>query len=98
MKWVRHRCQVARAGWNAIASTRPRCASEITNVTPASPRATRPRRNANQPAPSSVVITSKPRISRWPSALTPAAMTTATLTIRPVSRTFWVIASNDTYV
>ena len=57
MKWVRHRCQLAPGRVERIASTRPTCASEITNVTPARPRATRPRRNANQRAPSSVVKT-----------------------------------------
>ena len=81
-----------------MASTRPACASEMTSDVPESPRATRPRRNASQPAPSSVVITSRPRISRCPSRFTPTAMTTATLMIRPPSRTFWVSASIHTYV
>ena len=67
MKWVRHRCQVAPVSVERMASTRPGWASEITSVVPARPRATRPRRNANQPAPSSVVMTSKPSTSRWSS-------------------------------
>ena len=74
MKWVRHRCHDAPTSIEAIARLRPSCASEITSCTPDRPRATRPRRNAVQPAPSSVVITSTPRISRCPSALTPVAI------------------------
>jgi hypothetical protein len=44
-------------------------------------------KKATQPAPSPVVITSKPSTSRCPSVLTPDAMTTATLTMRPPSLT-----------
>src|SRR5206468_310448 len=36
-----------------IALTRPLCASEVTSCTPDRPRATRPRKNASHPAPSS---------------------------------------------
>jgi len=57
------------------------------------PRATRPRRNASHPAPSSEEATSMPRISRLPSALTPVAIRACTFTVRPPSRTFWVSAS-----
>ena len=35
------------------------------------------RKKASQPAPSSVVARSSPRISRWPSELTPTAYTTS---------------------
>src|SRR5207244_10760820 len=52
-KWVLHRCHEAPGRVEAIASTRPGWASEITRRTPESARATRPRRNAVQPAPSS---------------------------------------------
>ena len=44
-----------RAELVAIASLRPWWASEVTSSTPESPRATRPRRNASQKAPSSLV-------------------------------------------
>ncbi len=57
-----------------------------------SPRATRPRRNASQPARASVVTTSTPRISRLPSAFTPTAISTATFTIRPSSRQRTIVA------
>ena len=63
----------------------PPWASEITNSTPLSPRATSERRNAVQAAVSSVVAMSKPMISRVPSLLTAVAMTAATLTTRPPS-------------
>jgi hypothetical protein len=59
----------------AIASTSPGWASEITRRTPARPLASRPRRNAVQPAPSSEVCRSRPRISRAPAAFTPVAIT-----------------------
>ena len=52
----------------------PGWASEMTSCTPDRPRATSPRRNASQPAPSSAEATSRPRISRCPSALTPVAI------------------------
>ena len=42
-----------RAGVAPMASTRPRWASEVTSATPDRPRATRSRKNASQPAPSS---------------------------------------------
>ncbi len=95
MKWVRQRCQVA-PNVEAIASMSPGCASETTSWTPESPRATSPRRNASHPAPSSVVMTSMPRTSRCPSALTAVATTTATDWMRPASRTFTNIASSQT--
>ena len=34
-----------------------------------------------------------PRISRYPAALTPVAISACTATVRPPSRTFWVSAS-----
>lgn len=79
-----------------MASTRPAWASEMTSWTPDRPRAIRERRKASQPAPSSAVATSMPRISRWPSALTPTAISAWTLMIRPPSRTFCVRASTQT--
>src|SRR4051794_10688836 len=53
MKWVRQRRQAAPGSVAEIASTRPGCASELTSLTPARPRATRPRTNAN---PSGAVL------------------------------------------
>ena len=64
MRSADDRCQVAPVRVDRTASTRPTWASETTRVVPAGPRATRPRKNASQPAPSSVVITSKPSTSR----------------------------------
>src|SRR5437762_2760928 len=69
MKWVRQRCQAAPGSVAEIASTRPGCASELTSLTPARPRATRPRTNANQAAPSPAVTTSRPSDSRQPARL-----------------------------
>jgi len=77
----------------AIAATSPGWASEVTKTTPDRPRATRPRKNASHPAPSSLLETSRPRISRWPPALTPVAISACTSTVRPPSRTRTVIAS-----
>ena len=93
MKCVRQRCQLAPGSVAAIASTRPGCASEVTSCTPARPRATSPRRNASQAAPSSAVTTSRPSDSRKPSRLTPTACTTQTLTVRPPSRHLTTSAS-----
>src|SRR5579859_7963851 len=73
-------------------------ASLVTSWTPERPRAARPRRNASHPAPSSLVVTSTPRISRCPSLLTPVAIRACTFTVRPPSRTFWVSASIHTKV
>ena len=81
-----------------MAAFRPLWSSEVTRDTPERPRATRLRKNAVQPAPSSVVMTSKPSDSRRPSLFTPVAMTTATFTTRPPSLTFWVRASSQMYV
>ena len=50
-----------------MASTRPRCASEVTSATPVRPRAVRSRKKPSQPAPSSAELTCSPRISRCPS-------------------------------
>ena len=61
-------------------------------------RATRSRKNASQPAPSSLVVTCTPRISRCPSALTPVATSTCTGTTRPPSRTLSTSASAATNV
>lgn len=56
----------------ATAATRPLGASEMTSLTPARPRAFRPRNRVSQPASDSAEQTSIPRISRCPSALMPA--------------------------
>ena len=88
MKWVRHLCQLAPVNTVAIASLSPRCASEITNSIPSKPLADRDHRNDSQNAPSSLVPTSMPTISRLPSAFTAVATATLTLTILPSSRTF----------
>ncbi len=69
--------------------------SETTSFTPARPRATRPRRTAFQPAPSSLVTTSRPSTSRLPWALTALAITVATFTTRPPSRQRWLMASSQ---
>ena len=93
MKWVRQRCQLAPESTWAMAALIPPCASEMTSSTPLSPRATSERRKAVQAAVSSVVVISKPTISRVPSLLTAVAITAATFTTRPPSRTRWVSAS-----
>jgi hypothetical protein len=49
-----------------MAAVNPACASEVTSRTPDRPRALRSRKNASQPAPSSLVVTWTPRISRCP--------------------------------
>jgi hypothetical protein len=54
----------------AIASTRPRWASDTTSLTPVRPRTVRLRRKASQSAPSSREAMSRPWTSRSPSALT----------------------------
>lgn len=54
-----------------MASTRPRCASEVTSWTLVRPRAVRSRKNPSHPAPSSAEVACRPRISRCPSAFTP---------------------------
>lgn len=51
----------------------------MTSFTPVKPRAVRSRKNANQPAPSSLDATCRPRISRCPSPLTPVATITDTV-------------------
>jgi hypothetical protein len=55
----------------AIEETSPAWASLVTSRTPVRPRAVRSRKKASQPAPSSLVVTWTPRISRCPSALIP---------------------------
>jgi hypothetical protein len=86
IKCDRQRCQVAPDSTVAIAAFIPPWASEITNSTPARPRATRERRNSVHPAVSSVVTMSNPMISRRPSALAAVAITADTFTTRPPSR------------
>ena len=76
-----------------MASTSPRWASLVTSATPVRPRATRSRKNASQPAPSSALVTCSPSSSRCPSALTPVAISACTLTTRPASRTLSTSAS-----
>ena len=70
----------------------------MTSGTPDRPRAARSRKNASHPAPSSEEVTSRPRISRFPPAFTPVAISACTFTVRPPSRTFWVSASIHTKV
>ena len=93
MKCVLHLCQAAPANTVAMASLSPWWASEIIGSTPLKPRAVSGRGKASQKAPSSLVPTSIPRISRTPSLF--AAVATTTLTMRPGSRTFRVRASSQ---
>jgi hypothetical protein len=97
MKCVRQRCHEAPGKVAAIASTSPGCASEVTSLTPARPRATSERRKASQAAPSSEVTTARPSDSRTPSRLTATACTTQTLTVRPRSRHLTSNASSTKY-
>ena len=64
MKWVRQRCQEAPIIVLSMAATRPLWASEMTSLTPVSPRSTRLRRKPSQAASSSEVKVARPRISR----------------------------------
>jgi carbamoyltransferase len=63
-------------------------ASEITSLTPRSPRRASLRRNSVQNVSASEGPMSMPSTSRRPSLLTPTAMMTATETMRPPRRTF----------
>lgn len=81
-----------------MASLSPGWASEVTSRTPARPRATKSAKNSFHAAPVSLVATRRPNTSRWPSPLTPVAMSTTALTTRPPSRTFIVNASAATNV
>jgi hypothetical protein len=65
----------------------PSCASEITSLTPTSPRRFSRRRNSTQKVSASEAPIAMPRTSRRPSVLTATAMVTATETMRPASRT-----------
>lgn len=47
-----------------MAAKSPAWASLVTNLTPDNPRALSERKKVSQPAPSSAVVTSMPRISR----------------------------------
>lgn len=87
MKWVRHRFEEAPGRVAATPSRRPGWAPDVTSSTPDRPRATRSRRKAVHPAPSSVVTRSRPRISFRPSRFTAVAITQATFTTLPPSRT-----------
>ena len=71
-----------------MAAFKPSCASEMTSLTPFSPRFSRPRRNPSQKIAASYGPSPNPRISRRPSVFTPVAMIAATDTMRPFSRTF----------
>ena len=97
MKCVRQRCQAAPGRVASIAATRPLWSSLTTSCTPERPRSTRSRRNTVQAAASSAVKTSRPRISRWPSAFTALATTQADLAVRPSSRTLTARASSHRY-
>ena len=66
---------------------RPLWSSKTTRATPERSLATSERKKAVQPAPSSVVITSKPSHSCCPSLFTPVVMMAPVLTTRPPSLT-----------
>jgi hypothetical protein len=68
----------------------------MTKCTPARPRAFSVRRNAVQNAPSSESPTAKPSTSRWPSAATPVAITTAWETTWRLTRALQEVASKKT--
>ena len=87
MKCTRHLCQVAVKTFET-AALMPSCASEITNLTPRSPRRASWRRNSIQKVSASEAPIIMPSTSRRPSVLTPTAMITATETIRPFWRAF----------
>src|SRR5690606_42055353 len=85
------------AGWRRSGRLGP-VGHRRTSLTPHSLRGTSDRRNAIQPAPSSCEATSRPSTSRWPSALTPTAISACTLTVRPASRHLIASASTHTNV
>jgi len=94
LRWERvlQRCHAALGRTEAMAGTRPAWPSLAASATPDRPRAARPRRNAGHPAPSSLLVTPAPGISRCPPAFTPVAIRQRTFTVRPPSRAFWVRA------
>ena len=98
MKCVRQRCHADRGRTAAIASLSPGWASETTNSMPRSPRATSSRRKAVQAAPCSLVNRTRPRTSRWPSALTAVASARTVLTTLPCFRGRRIIASSQRLV
>ncbi len=69
MKYTLQRCQVALSPL-AAAAFRPRCASEITSLTPRSPRRIRLRRNSVQNVSASLGPTFMPMTWRCHSVLT----------------------------
>ncbi len=85
-------------GSQTTASTSPAGASAGDQATSSRPPAVRSRKNPSQPAPSSLVVTWTPRISRCPSALIPVATRACTGTTRPPSRTLRTRASAATNV
>ena len=82
-----HLFQLAPWKCRSIAAFRPLWASLVTNCTPLRPRALRSRNNSWYVAALSVSATATARISRYPSARTPATISTPWLTIRPSCRT-----------
>ena len=96
MKWVRHRCQRRSRQHRSDGVLQTLVGVGDDEADPESPRATRPRRKAVHPAPSSVVKTSSPRTSRCPSTFTPVAITMATFTPGRPLATFWTKASSQT--
>src|ERR1700733_10645601 len=77
------RCHRASGRYSEALSIKPRQASEMMSCTPARPRSTRWRRNADQPDLSSLAPSQMPRISRKPSELTALATSRETLRTSP---------------
>src|SRR5262245_19089515 len=96
MKCTRQRCQVELKTF-AAAFFRPSWLSEITSLTPLSPRRVSERRNEVQNGSASDGPTSSPSNSRRPSVLTAKAIITATDTILPDWRAFTYVASIHRY-
>ena len=70
------------------AALSPLWSSEITSLTPPSPRRVSERRNSVQKVSASEAPIAMPSTSRRPWSLTATATVTATETMRPASRTF----------
>jgi hypothetical protein len=85
-KCTRQRCQDAFSTF-ATAAFSPSWASEITSLTPRSPRRVRLRRNAVQNGSASLGPVAMPSTSRRPSPFTATAIIVATDTILPACRT-----------
>ena len=93
MKWVRQRCQAAPGSVAAIASTRPGCASELTELDAGEAAGDEA---AQEGEPGGAVLGGDDvEAERLAEALrlTPTACTTQTLTVRPPSRHLTTSAS-----